>query len=62
MELNIKQKTLKYYFDGNDKGIAFKNIDFTHNKPYFLALMLDNNTVIQLTDFYIKQMKNNIIV
>ena len=38
MELNTKDKTLRYFQDDIDKGIAFDNIDFSNDTVYNLAL------------------------
>eukprot|EP01083_Nonionella_stella_P018300 51022_1 len=51
MEVNVKHKSITYYFDGADQGIAFGDIDLDNNRKYFMALVLDHTTVIQLIDF-----------
>ena len=52
MELNTKDKTLKYYINDKDQGIAFKNIAFK-NKIFNLAIgFLSRSTEsVQLIDF-----------
>ena len=48
MELNTKQKTIKYYINNKDYGIAFDQIQFTHSKPYHMVISLcsRNNLII----------------
>ena len=45
MELNVVDKTLKFYINDKDQGIAFKHIDFTDNKRYNMAVMLTKSKV-----------------
>eukprot|EP01084_Bolivina_argentea_P319735 554589_1 len=50
MELNIKNKTLKYYLNDKDLGIAFKNINM--NYKYCLAISFASKGIqIQIVDF-----------
>eukprot|EP01084_Bolivina_argentea_P285526 489659_1 len=51
MEINTKQKTLKYYTNGIDEGIAFQDINFK-NTTYHLAItMQDKNDSVQIIKF-----------
>ena len=38
MQLNVKNKTLQYWVNDKDQGIAFQNIDFSDNIKYNLAI------------------------
>ena len=38
MELNTKQKTIRYYKGDQDQGIAFEDIDFSNDVKYHLAV------------------------
>lgn len=50
MELNIKDKTLKYHKNGNDLGVAFKDIDVSCK--YKLAISMFTRTQqFQIMDF-----------
>ena len=52
MELNTKTKTLKFYVDNKDQGIAFYGIDFgrKYNMAVFMYAQFDS---VQLLDFQI---------
>ena len=45
MELNVTNKTLKYYINNVDEGIAFSNIHFDYDTKYNMAVYLDRLTV-----------------
>jgi hypothetical protein len=51
MELDVKRETLSYSMDGIDHGVAFENVDFNKNRQYWMALILDNATIIEMIDF-----------
>ena len=52
MEINTKNKTIKYKHNDKDLGIAYKNIDFTNNKIYNLAIFLyAEKAAVQLLNF-----------
>ena len=50
MELNTKNKTIKYYKNWENEGIGFKNIDFG-NKICNLAISIGDEESIKLIDF-----------
>lgn len=52
MEIDIKNKTLKYYLNGKDQGVALNDIDF-EEKEYYLAITLDEKADVKLLDFYV---------
>ena len=52
MELNTNKKTLKFYVNNVDQGIAFDEVDFENNTKYNMAIFLyQKNDSIQLIDF-----------
>ena len=51
MELNMDDKTLKYYVNGEDQGIAFDNICFDNDQHYSMCISLDEPMSVQLIDF-----------
>ena len=50
MELNLKDKTLKYYINDIDQGVAFTNIYFDQDTIYNMAVYV-NSVNIELIDF-----------
>eukprot|EP01084_Bolivina_argentea_P209773 357244_1 len=48
MQLNAKKKTLKYYLNGIDKGIAFENIEFKDTQ-YHMAVCISRNRLYYFT-------------
>ena len=50
MEIDIKNKTLRYYLNDEDQGIALDDIDFKE-KEYYLAITLDEKAHVKLLDF-----------
>ena len=50
MELNLKNKTLKYYFGDIDGVVAFKNIYFDETTVYHMAVYTERSSV-KLIDF-----------
>ena len=55
MELNVQNKSLKYFVNGTDQGIAFDAIKSIKNKPYHLAIFVCGAGSVQLLHF---QQKN----
>ena len=53
MELNCKDKTMRYIANGKDYGIAFEKVDSTQN--YHFGVSVYNNCIIQLSNFQTKQ-------
>ena len=51
MELNMDDKTLKYYVNGKDQGIAFQNICFENDEKYSMCISLDEPMSVRLLDF-----------
>ena len=55
MEVNTKEKTIRYYKNGKDLGIAVNDINFKNNIRYNLAVVMGaKNDCIQLIDFKMK--------
>ena len=52
MELNMDDKTLKYYVNGKHQEIDFDNICFQNDEQYSMVICLDEKMIIQLEDFY----------
>ena len=50
MELDIRNKTLKYCLNDKDQGIALYDLDF-QDREYHLAITVDEKADIQLLDF-----------
>ena len=50
MDLNVNDKTLKYYINDQDQGIAFTDVYFDSNTIYHMAVYVDN-VDIAITDF-----------
>ena len=48
MELNISDKSLRYYVNGEYQGISFNDITFEKNEEYFMAVTVDEKAIIQL--------------
>ena len=51
MEFDMNDKTLRYLVNGKDQGIAFNNITFDNNEEYTMCVSLDDDMIIQLTEF-----------
>ena len=51
MELNTKQKTLRYFVNGKDQGIAIHDVIFDNNQRYVAAISTDNDVKIKLVRF-----------
>ena len=51
MELNMDNKTLKYYVNGKDQGIAFKNICFNNDEKYSMFISLDERMTVKISDY-----------
>ena len=51
MELNMNTKTLKYYVNGKDQGIAFKNICFKNDEQYSMCITLYWEMTVKLSDY-----------
>ena len=51
MELNMDNKTLKYYIDGEDQGTAFDNICFKNDEKYSMSISMDEEMCIKLSDY-----------
>ena len=54
MILNIKNKTIKYYLNGKDLGIVFKEIEFNDDTKYHMAVAMDAYNEIKLVSFECK--------
>eukprot|EP01084_Bolivina_argentea_P258630 436109_1 len=52
MELNVKCRTLKFYINDCDQGIAFDDIDFKNDIQYYMAVYSWKVPRITLTGFY----------
>ena len=55
MEVKILSKQnsiMRFYVNGEDKGVAFENIDFENNIKYNLSVVLAMDTEIELVQFY----------
>ena len=51
MELNTKNKTLRYYVNKADQGIAIEEVMMDKDKEYTLAISIDSNVTLQLLRF-----------
>ena len=51
MELNTKNKTLRYYVNGQDQGVAINDVMLDNNEEYTLAISADFNVTVQLLQF-----------
>ena len=51
MEVNTKKKQMRFYIDGMDQGIAFKNIDFKRIKMKMYVYAEQQGTSIKLIRF-----------
>eukprot|EP01084_Bolivina_argentea_P223569 378251_1 len=51
MELDIQNRTLKYYVNSKDQGMADDNLWFGANKTLMMAVSINTPSEIQLTDF-----------
>ena len=51
MEVNTTTKTLRYFVNGEDQGIAFENIDFETRQYNMFVFAGDKNVKIKLTEF-----------
>ena len=52
MELDINKKSLTFYLNGVDQGIAFENVNLDYERKYHMAVgMLDAGTSIELISF-----------
>ena len=60
MELDTNNKTLRYYVNGADQGIAVDNVKFDNNEQYVAAISVNKNVKIKLLKFEQKYQENNI--
>eukprot|EP01084_Bolivina_argentea_P304825 526532_1 len=51
MELDIQNRTLKYYINSNDQGIAVKNVQFIENTTFVMAISVNSPVEIKLINF-----------
>ena len=51
MELNTKDKTMQFYQNEHDHGIAFRDIEFHQDITYYLAIYLESGSDIEIIDF-----------
>ena len=51
MDLNMNLKTLKYYVNERDQGIAFKDICFKNDEQYSMCITLDDEMTVKLSDY-----------
>lgn len=51
MELNMDDKTLRYYVDNEDQGIAYEGIIFDNNEEYYMCMSIDEVMSVELVDF-----------
>ena len=51
MELDMKQKTLRYFVNGEDQGIAINDVNFANDERYSVAISTDNDIKIKLLQF-----------
>eukprot|EP01084_Bolivina_argentea_P076375 138409_1 len=56
MELNVQNRTLKYYVNSTDQGIAVENVSFGDNVKYVMAVAFNGNAAIKLISF--KEIRN----
>ena len=56
MEVNTKEKTIKYYKNDKDLGIAIYNINFKNNIKYNLAISMDfKSDCVKLINFKVEK-------
>eukprot|EP01084_Bolivina_argentea_P000398 750_1 len=53
MEVNLKNKSIKHFYNDKDLGIAFNNIDL--NYKYYLGISFADQDRVQIVDFKIKR-------
>ena len=51
MEFDTKRKTLRYFINGYDQGIAVHNISFDNNEQYVAAISVNNSVTVKLVKF-----------
>ena len=51
MELNMKDKTLKYNVDGKDQGVPFKDVFLRNDEVYSMCISLDEEMAIELKQY-----------
>ena len=51
MELDTKNKTLRYFVNEKDQGIAVNNVMLDNDEEYTLAISMDKNVTVQLLQF-----------
>eukprot|EP01084_Bolivina_argentea_P304826 526533_1 len=51
MELNVQNRTLKYYVNSKDQGIVEHNVEFRENTTYVMAISVNTPAEIKLINF-----------
>eukprot|EP01084_Bolivina_argentea_P304824 526530_1 len=51
MELNVQNRTLKYYVNAKDQGIAVQNVKFRENTTFVMAISVNTPAEIKLINF-----------
>ena len=51
MELNMDEKTIRYYVNDEDQGVAFKDICFRNDEEYKMCISFDESVTVQLRNY-----------
>ena len=51
MELDVENKTLRYFVNSEDQGIAVQDINFDNDIKYVMAMYLDEKSIVTLLEF-----------